>query len=89
MLVWEDAILDFLTLEGAGGQTGDIQSTFGAPPKTLGHNTSNELRGGMVVSELSSQQANTLGSTHGILTHSAFRICVLKGRKEKHLKGDE
>ena len=41
-----------VTLEGAGGQTGDLQSTFGAPLKSLGHNASNELCGSIGLKHL-------------------------------------
>ena len=36
-----DNFSDRLTLEGAGGQTGDTRSTFGPLMKSLGHNRSN------------------------------------------------
>ena len=35
-----DNFLDRLTLEGAGGQTGDTRSTFRPPLKSLGYNRS-------------------------------------------------
>ena len=36
-----DNFSDMLTLEGAGGQAGDIWSTSGVPLKTCGYNGSN------------------------------------------------
>ena len=36
-----DNFSDMLTLEGAGGQTGDTRSTFRVRLKTLGYNGSN------------------------------------------------
>ena len=47
-----DNFSDRLTLEGAGGRTGDTRSTFGVPLKSLGYKRSNQLLWRLVASKL-------------------------------------
>ena len=79
-----------MNLGGAGGQTVHNRSTFGAPLKTYGHNTSNELCGRLLSPDDKSKsyQLKIKDFLQMVLLHKNGRILAFKPTYIEHFKNE-